>query len=1000
MVEGAAQPRPRVRARPRAPLLIGLAATAAVMAASGTATYARFENALLDQRFARRRPVPTSDRIVHVDIDDLSVERLGQFPWTRDRYAHALDSLSEAGAESILFDVEFPEASKNEIDRERVRSQLVADVARRFSDLAQAGGEFLAELDRARESIQGDLRQAVTDHDEAFERAIRASGRVYLPFSLEHTPARAAGHIEGEADEDAVRTYLQRDLAARAATVAARLGLAEDWVDVRLTTLKRSVAMERIEALLAERPDVDLETVQGELLPGVSVAHETDDVKIVERAYDRTRSAVLVRQRHAVPLPAGEPDPAWGLVEPREILPPLPQLLDAARASGYVSITPDPVDGVLRRVRLFSAYRGRLYPQLAFRALCDHLGADLSRVEIRPGHHVRLRATRPVERTITIPVDAECGVLLDWAGTPEQPFVTLFGKHLPFYQLVEIQELRAFIGGRQLADLDALAESLGGKGIHHVPADDVTRTTVVKYGRRLASLVHAMTERLPALRAELGAATDPAERTRLEEKLRERETRVHEMIGEAAAQAPPVPEDSPFASNLEDAADTLRYLAANIEKERVITARLRELVQGRICIIGETLTGSTDQKHTPLHPAMAGVSVHSNLLNTILQGAFIHRAGPLANLLVIGAAGLLTTLLASRLGPVHSTTGTLLAAVAYVGGAFVAFDRAQWWVDVAGPVVAFATCFAGITAYRQLTEEREKRQIRSAFQVYLHPEVVAQVTEDPGALKLGGERRELTVFFSDVAGFTTISEALPPEALVALLNEYLTAMSDQIMETGGTVDKYEGDAIMAFWGAPLAQPDHALRACEAALRNQERLAVLREAVLARGGPSLTARIGLNSGPMLVGNMGSQHRFNYTVMGDAVNLGSRLEGANKEFGTRIMVSESTRALALDRYEFRPLDLLRVKGKTQPVPVHELVARRGGLSEARRVLHERYATALDLYRALRFEEAAAAFRACLEADPRDGPSQTYLARCTVFASSPPGEDWDGAFTMTTK
>lgn len=266
--------------------------------------------------------------------------------------------------------------------------------------------------------------------------------------------------------------------------------------------------------------------------------------------------------------------------------------------------------------------------------------------------------------------------------------------------------------------------------------------------------------------------------------------------------------------------------------------------------------------------------------------------------------------------------------------------------------------------------------------------------------RLGGERRTVTIHFSDIANFTAIAETLAPEALVEHLGQYLHALSESILETGGTVDKYIGDAIRAFWGAPERHPAHAVAACTAAVRNQERLAGLRRQWQADGKPLLFTRIGLNTGDVVVGNIGSAARLNYTVMGDAVNLASRLEGLNKYYGTQILISECTYQEAKDAVAARPLDWVSVKGKTSAVLVYELLGLKGGRDQAMEDLVGLYSQALEEYRnrdwarAIRFAGQALAVKA------DDRPAQLLIERCRVYQASPPEEGWDGVHRMDTK
>jgi class 3 adenylate cyclase len=287
--------------------------------------------------------------------------------------------------------------------------------------------------------------------------------------------------------------------------------------------------------------------------------------------------------------------------------------------------------------------------------------------------------------------------------------------------------------------------------------------------------------------------------------------------------------------------------------------------------------------------------------------------------------------------------------------------------------------------------------VKNTFKRYLSASVVEQIIKDPSVLKLGGEERELTVFFSDMSGFTSMSERMEPQKLVGFINEYLSAMTDSIFLQEGTLDKYEGDAVMAFWGAPVAQEDHARRACWAALDNRSRLKELCKSWAERGLPNFDIRIGINTGRMIVGNMGSTARMDYTVIGDAVNTGSRLEQANKLYGTHILISEATRLAAGGAVEAREVDRLELRGKKKSVRVYELLGLPGQITERNLRGYRVYEEGLAAFRAKRWDEAEKAFRAAIEVLGEDKASSVLLQRVLVFRHHPPPGDWDGVFRL---
>lgn len=425
-----------------------------------------------------------------------------------------------------------------------------------------------------------------------------------------------------------------------------------------------------------------------------------------------------------------------------------------------------------------------------------------------------------------------------------------------------------------------------------------------------------------------------------------------------------------------------------------------EALAGKWVLVGLTAPGLLDLKASPVGAVYPGVEIYATLLDNLLQGDFL-RTLPLWGrgvwALLLAAAVVLAVLFS------HSLAVTLGAPVllgALLAGLSLLAFKASWWADPVLPGVTLVLGFALTAAYSYATEGRQKQAIRRMFAQYMSETVISHLLANPEKLVLGGERRRVTLFFSDLAGFTTFSESLAPEAVVALLNDYLSTMTEIILEESGTVDKFEGDAIMAFWGAPLDQEDQGQSACRAALRQTAALKELNHRFAAEGLPPLQIRIGLHTGEAIVGNLGSARRFDYTVIGDSVNLASRLEGLNKFYGTQIVASETTVAEAGGQVEFRELDRVAVKGREAPVTVFEVLALRGELTPPLAGAREAFARGLDLYRQARFAEAAAAFAAALEILPDDGPAQVFRERCRQFEVSPPPADWDAVFRPEAK
>ncbi|MHB8654608.1 MAG: CHASE2 domain-containing protein [Terriglobia bacterium] len=421
----------------------------------------------------------------------------------------------------------------------------------------------------------------------------------------------------------------------------------------------------------------------------------------------------------------------------------------------------------------------------------------------------------------------------------------------------------------------------------------------------------------------------------------------------------------------------------------------------KIVLIGPTATGIGDTRPTPFNSVFPGVEVHANFIDNLLTGHFIQR-GLRENLIDIGFILIFSLGAGVLLSVARATRATAIVVILlglFLWLAYYLFASRRIWIAAFLPTATLALNYVAIVSYRFFFEEREKKKVRGAFGQYVAPGVVDRLLEHPEMLRLGGEEKELTAMFSDIRGFTAISEGLSPGELVELLNEYLTEMTEVIFRNWGTLDKYIGDAIMAFWGAPYPQTDHAERACRAALEMLRVLKQLQERWKAEGRSQINIGVGVNTGLMIVGNMGSKNRFNFTIMGDNVNLASRLEGINKEFGTRLIISESTYQAAGHSLVVRELDLIRVKGKMKPVRIYELLA----LSEERekfRDLTDRFHQGLESYRGGQWETATGIFEKLAEDYPDDKPSRVFLDRCRHLMGQPPAGVWDGVFTMTHK
>ncbi|HSH73177.1 MAG TPA: adenylate/guanylate cyclase domain-containing protein [Methylophilaceae bacterium] len=426
-----------------------------------------------------------------------------------------------------------------------------------------------------------------------------------------------------------------------------------------------------------------------------------------------------------------------------------------------------------------------------------------------------------------------------------------------------------------------------------------------------------------------------------------------------------------------------------------------DVLKDRIVLLGTTAPGLMDLRATPVQNIYAGVEVHANMIAGILDQNIKERPAYTmgAEFVMLLLVGLLLAALLPVLNP--------LLATALTAGIFIfsiIFNLLIWQfsnlvLPLASLLLMISLMYVLNMSYGFFVESRGKRQLAGLFGQYVPPELVDEMAKDPEAFSLEGESRELTVLFSDVRGFTTISEGLDPKQLTQLMNEFLTPMTHVIHHNRGTIDKYMGDAIMAFWGAPLVDPNHAKHALQAAMGMLDSLSELQKQFVAKGWPEIKIGVGLNTGMMTVGNMGSEFRMAYTVMGDAVNLGSRLESLTKNYGVYIIVSEFTKE-KVPEYLYRELDIVRVKGKDEPVAIFEPICEIGQEDKATKDELKLYRETLKLYRAQHWDIAEMQFINLQKLNPKRYLYQIYAKRIEFFRQNPPGQDWDGVFTFETK
>ncbi len=468
----------------------------------------------------------------------------------------------------------------------------------------------------------------------------------------------------------------------------------------------------------------------------------------------------------------------------------------------------------------------------------------------------------------------------------------------------------------------------------------------------------------------------------------------------------------------------------------------------KIVVIGVAVEVIHDVKSTPFYNYMGvqqltpGMETHANAIQTVLHKNFINTFGgavtdltrydfPLSHFLLISLLALIAFFLLDYVNPIIAALLVFVEGLIYFGIVCGAFMNDYLWMfkqifaadtvklpgigesyvmPMVAPIAAIGVTYVSNVLYRFLNEQKDKKYLKSTFGAYISPALIDQMYEEKQEPKLGGEAGYHTAFFSDIQSFSAFSEVMEPEDMVKLMNDYLTEMTTVLLKYQGTLDKYIGDAIVAFYGAPVPVNDHELLACKTALAMEEKVNVLREKwsqnpEMPEIVHNLRHRVGLNSGPMVTGNMGSEMRMNYTMMGDTVNVAARLEASAKQYGVYIQVAENTYEKVKDDFEWRTLDYVRVKGKTVPVHVYELLAEKGDLNSDTKKLIKLYNEGLDLYNDQKWDDALAKFEASAELEDEfptrpTTPSKVYIHRCNHFKSEPPEKDWDGVWTMTKK
>ena len=984
---------------------MGLAATAAVLLVYLAGGLDKLELDALDLRFRYANATPESHDLVCLDIDDVSLDLVGRWPWPRDVQAALLDVFREAGVRALLIDITLGDA-------EFLRTILPrqADMA---VDLAQldASHVTLAYPDcEIRDALTALVHAYLATHYSAPKREAGVfRSRVWRDFlgsdAFEHLRALLQDGEEAAALNLArqipprtprpgeppwaplswawITEALYAEPTLEGAALAERLG-SEQEPDAPVVDACRAVALHgRVRAWLDEQPE-RWHAPPPVLLAQLNAGTLGEAPRLAELLAVTLRDTLGYHATvQTAPLTG---DPVRSAAPAVDALAPVYYLhARAARRCGFVAFEPD-VDGVMRWTRLLVWHGGVVLPQLALAVAWDELGLQPDAVTIAPG---RLELRIPGRaRPLVVQLDGEGRALVPWVA--RQDWTRQFGTHVPLGAAFQVFDRRQSIrhNNEQLL-LGECADLLGELG-HRDYVDDLQARLEMDGKLRVARCAGDV--RAVQFYADLIPQYVPL--------LRDGLAALHRDLAQAlAATTEPARRDRLLS--------LARVLNANAEYEaeiETLLGRLRGRVAGKIGLVGYTATALADMTPIPTHERAPGVIAHANLLNGLLTGHVVSWSPAWQNALLALAVGLVVTLLSVRFRPRAAGLLSAAAALVYVAAAAAVFHRRTHWIAVTPALGAVLVTYFAILLYRYMFLERESRQIATALSQYTSATLARQMAEDAELCKRA-ETREVTAMFTDLAGLTALSERIGAERTQRLLNVSLGRFVDVMLRHAGMVNKFIGDGIFAFWNPViLPQPDHARRACDTAVDLRAALHELVAEQGARGGDEaireLVLRIGIATGRAVVGPCGSEQKYDYTCIGDSVNTAARLESANKFYGTRSLVNGATHAAVGEGFAFRPLGVVRVKGKVHVVPIFELLGCAGDVSAGQRQYAEQFGAAVAAFQARNWAAARRGFSDCLETRPDDLAARRYLDATAACAANTHGADWDAALELTEK
>lgn len=908
----------------------------------------KFDYRLYDLLLGLHKAPQSRPEVLFVEVDNQSLEEMGPWPWTRDKLADALLRMKELGAATAVFDIEYLSPSNLAVAPDAAEKLSAA-----FDSQKHEIADLIGELSGAVESGYVTQRDVSAMADELITSYVNPGM---------------------DALRDSVEQSVYRDNDSFFASALQFFG--NSWLTINIVNIETKVT-----------PEEDAYVTGRFLYDGVFDA--ADRISAANRYYAHDQGNEL------------------------GFAPALALFMHHAHGAGFTNVVLDS-DGTRRRVELLHKHGdgadARYVAQLTFAPLLRQLAPE--RI-VRERSSVRLvRALMPgseKRRDIVIPLDSHGRMLINWL---HKEFKDSF-RHESVYFLYQINQMEK--------NIVSLLETLSGFSLWNADG------SAMAYMAQTKELLSYYSE-LAAYRATLldacsgydgaGAALDGAlTDADYEAYFAARAdffAGVHSFLQADHAGA--------IVSRLSDMQDELapeqidslsadiNALFADLTHESAFYdesfGELKKNYAGAFCIIGETASSTTDLGNTPFNRAYPNVGTHANVYNTILQQDFVRPVHWLPFTLVVMVLSVLAALRSEKGNSLRYATPSVLVVALAIALPPLGMMSMGVYLPAFAPGAIAISAFLAVVILNFLASDKDKRFLRNAFSTYLAPSVVDQIVKNPEKLKLGGDEKEMTALFSDVRSFSTFSEMVTPTALVNILNDYLGAMSDRILEAEGTIDKYIGDAIVSFFGAPVDLKNHAYSACLAAVRMKQAEFAYNAEHASELPMRLETRIGINTGSMVVGNMGTNAKFNYTMMGDNVNLASRLEGVNKAYASWILVSEATWQLAnagdcKDLLVFRKLDRVRVVGKEVPVQLYNVLGIRSEMSREQIEAAAVFDSASEAYLAGNFEDALALYeKAQVLFGADDGTPAVFIARCKDFIAQGKHGAWDGVYVMTDK